>query len=343
MNDYDTELRKLKKKIKKKKKLCKLIESNIIDAQQCLTNLQFATRQQNLELLEGGCGPRGNRGDRGEKGDIGCQGLRGDPGSRGSVGEPGECFAGSEMQGPNGVRGEQGERGDDGSPGLMGDQGLSGSLGSTGDKGDRGATGLTGARGATVIEANNTPGPVGKDGEVGPTGEDGDMGDSGIGIPGFMGETGAIGEAGEIGAKGPTGMDLSFGKAFLQGGKSDSTSIGETPILFTIGMTGSVDPFFNNCIGVSGTQFCLQEGFYRVDVKLSDVEIRLSEYVRLKIICDNDKIQDTELDCIVNNLKTDLFGIYYSVVDDINCYNIIVESRDTVTTGKCDLSILKIN
>ena len=166
---------------------------------------------ENIKLIPGPIGPKGDKGPQGDKGVKGDRGERGEKGDKGDTGAAGESIAG-----PQGVPGEQGpigETGPEGPKGEKGDQGPKGdkgAVGPKGDKGDRGEKGDKGDRGDSgPIGKTGKSGPAGPAGLVGPQGEQGIRGEKGP-----KGDRGETGPAGERGEKGETGAD---GKPGIQG------------------------------------------------------------------------------------------------------------------------------
>lgn len=88
--------------------------------------------EEQLLLLKG---EKGERGERGPKGEQGLQGLQGERGAKGDRGEPFryEDFTPEQLQGLKGAKGDKGERG---LQGEQGEQGIQGVQGLKGEKGD---------------------------------------------------------------------------------------------------------------------------------------------------------------------------------------------------------------
>ncbi|XP_075286595.1 macrophage receptor MARCO [Opisthocomus hoazin] len=156
---------------------------------------------------KGDPGPPGLQGRPGTKGEQGIQGLHGLQGAKGSKGDPGPA-------GPNGERGVRGEKGE------MGLAGLQGPKGDTGKKGDPGARGPMGPQGQQGV-----PGLPGFNGSVGEPGHPGQKGEAGVtgqrgpvGAPGLDGRPGQKGEKGDHGLSGSPGIP---GTAGLRGEKGD--------------------------------------------------------------------------------------------------------------------------
>ncbi|KFQ73775.1 Macrophage receptor MARCO, partial [Phoenicopterus ruber ruber] len=177
------------------------------------SNANLMMMMNNITLV---AGPPGRKGDRGPpglqgppgtKGDQGIQGLQGLQGAKGSKGDPG----------PAGPSGEPGVRGEKGEMGLAGLQGQKGETGKKGDPGPRGPMGPPGQQGVPGRPGFNgstgEPGRPGQKGEAGATGQRGPMG-----IPGPEGRPGQKGEKGDHGPSGSPGIP---GIAGLKGEKGD--------------------------------------------------------------------------------------------------------------------------
>lgn len=110
---------------------------------------QFATKQelQNVALIPG---PKGDKGETGERG------PQGDSGPRGADG----------LQGPQGLQGIQGERGRDGEPGPRGERGEQGPAGLPGPVGPQGAIGLTGPKGENGRDGVGIPQRISINGNI---------------------------------------------------------------------------------------------------------------------------------------------------------------------------------
>ncbi|XP_075368523.1 macrophage receptor MARCO [Mycteria americana] len=161
---------------------------------------------------KGDPGPPGLQGPPGTKGDRGIQGLHGLQGPKGSKGEPG----------PAGLNGEPGVRGEKGEMGLAGLQGQKGETGKKGDPGPRGPTGPQGQQGVPGLPGfNGNPGEPGHPGQKGEPGANGQRGP--VGIPGLEGKPGQKGEKGDHGLSGSPGMP---GIAGLRGEKGDKGATG---------------------------------------------------------------------------------------------------------------------
>ncbi|XP_053926583.1 macrophage receptor MARCO isoform X2 [Cuculus canorus] len=152
-------------------------------------------------------GPPGLRGPPGTKGEQGIQGLQGLPGAKGSKGDAG----------PAGQTGEPGVRGEKGEKGLAGLQGEKGEKGKKGEPGPHGPMGPQGRQGVPGVPGfNGSTGEPGRPGQKGETGETGRPGPAGS--PGFEGRPGQKGEKGD---RGPSGNPGTPGTAGLKGEKGD--------------------------------------------------------------------------------------------------------------------------
>ncbi|CAN0225112.1 unnamed protein product [Bubo scandiacus] len=160
---------------------------------------------------KGDPGPPGIQGPPGTKGDRGFQGLHGLQGAKGSKGDPG----------PAGLSGEPGVRGEKGDIGLTG---LQGQKGETGRKGDPGPRGLMGPQGQQGV-----PGLPGLNGNKGEPGHPGQKGEAGvIGQPGLVGIPGAEGRPGQKGEKGDRGPSGSPGIPGIAGLRGEKGNMGIT-------------------------------------------------------------------------------------------------------------------
>ncbi|NXM44316.1 MARCO protein, partial [Gymnorhina tibicen] len=178
--------------------------------------------------LQGPPGTKGDQGVHGPQGEKGSQGLpgsagpRGDPGVKGEKGEKG-------LEGPQGQKGDMGKKGDPGPQGLVGPQGQHGAPGLSGYDGSPGKPGPPGPKGeAGAAGQRGPPGSPGLDGRPGQKGEKGDQGPRGSpgiqGIAGPKGEQGVQGIAGspgQQGAKGDQGPPGTPGPAGPKGSKGD--------------------------------------------------------------------------------------------------------------------------
>ncbi|KAM6259528.1 macrophage receptor MARCO isoform 1-T1 [Spheniscus humboldti] len=186
--------------------------------------------------LQGPPGTKGDRGIQGLHGPQGAKGSKGDPGPAGPSGEPGVRGEKGEMglAGLQGQKGEMGKKGDPGPRGPMGPQGhqgvpglpgFNGSTGEPGRPGQKGETGVTGQRGPAGI-----PGPEGRPGQKGEKGDHGLSGSPGIpgiaGLRGEKGDRGVTGLPGQKGTKGDQGLPGIPGLAGQKGSKGDYGSHG---------------------------------------------------------------------------------------------------------------------
>ncbi|XP_074949028.1 macrophage receptor MARCO [Phalacrocorax aristotelis] len=177
------------------------------------SNANLMMMMNNITLVagppgrKGDPGPPGLQGPPGTKGDQGIQGFRGLQGVKGSKGDPG----------PAGPSGEPGTRGEKGEMGLAGPQGQKGEMGKKGDPGSRGPIGPQGQQGVPGLPGFN--GSTGEPGRPGQKGEAGIAGQRGpVGTPGLEGRPGQKGEKGDLG---PTGSPGIPGIAGLRGEKGD--------------------------------------------------------------------------------------------------------------------------
>ncbi|XP_068051377.1 macrophage receptor MARCO isoform X1 [Anomalospiza imberbis] len=152
----------------------------------------------------GPAGPSGGPGVKGEKGEMGIAGPQGQKGDMGKKGDPG-------LQGPVGPQGQPGF------PGVPGDEGSPGKPGPPGPKGEAGATGQLGPPGSPGLEGR--PGQKGEKGDKGPKGSPGVQGIAGL--KGVQGEQGIAGPPGQKGAKGDQGPAGTPGPAGQKGTKGD--------------------------------------------------------------------------------------------------------------------------
>ncbi|NWH52954.1 MARCO protein, partial [Fregata magnificens] len=177
------------------------------------SNANLMMMMNNITLVagppgrKGDPGPPGLQGPPGTKGDRGIQGLHGLQGAKGSKGDPG----------PAGPSGEPGVRGQKGEMGLAGLQGQKGEMGKKGEPGPRGPMGPQGQQGVPGLPGFN--GSTGEPGRPGQKGEAGVPGQRGfVGIPGLEGRPGQKGEKGDLGPSGSPGIP---GIAGLRGEKGD--------------------------------------------------------------------------------------------------------------------------
>ncbi|XP_009954761.1 PREDICTED: macrophage receptor MARCO-like [Leptosomus discolor] len=180
------------------------------------SNANLMMMMNNITLVAGPPGRKGDpgppgisglQGPPGTKGDQGIQGLHGLQGAKGSKGDPG----------PAGPSGEPGVRGEKGEMGLAGLRGQKGEMGRKGDPGPRGPTGPQGQQGIPGLPGFNgstgEPGHPGQKGEAGATGQRGPEG-----VPGLDGRPGQKGEKGDPGPSGTPGIP---GIEGLKGEKGD--------------------------------------------------------------------------------------------------------------------------
>ncbi|NXY07929.1 MARCO protein, partial [Pteruthius melanotis] len=163
-------------------------------------NANLMMRINNITLV---AGPPGRKGDPGPPGLRGPPGTKGDQGVHGSQGEKGSKGA----PGPAGPSGDPGVKGEKGDPGFPGPQGQKGDMGKKGDPGPQGPAGPQGQHGVpgqAGHEGNpGKPGPPGPKGEAGATGQRGPPGS-----PGLDGRPGQKGEKGDQGPRGSPGTAL---------------------------------------------------------------------------------------------------------------------------------------
>ncbi|NWI79744.1 MARCO protein, partial [Dryoscopus gambensis] len=161
-------------------------------------NANLMMRMNNITLV---AGPPGRKGDPGPPGLQGPPGTKGDQGVHGPQGEKGSQGA----PGPAGPSGDPGVKGEKGEIGLEGPQGQKGDMGKKGDPGPQGPVGPQGQHGAPGLAGYN--GTPGKPGPPGPKGEAGAAGQGGPpGSPGLDGRPGQKGEKGDQGPKGSPGI-----------------------------------------------------------------------------------------------------------------------------------------
>ncbi|NWS30297.1 MARCO protein, partial [Polioptila caerulea] len=187
--------------------------------------------------LPGLRGPPGTKGDQGVHGPQGEKGSKGAPGPAGPSGGPGVKGEKGEMglAGPQGQKGDMGKKGDPGPqgpvgpkgqhglPGLPGDEGSLGKPGPPGPKGEAGATGQRGPPGIPGLDGR--PGQKGEKGDEGPQGSPGAQGIAGL--KGEQGEQGIAGPPGQKGAKGDQGPPGIPGPAGQKGAKGDYGTKGQ--------------------------------------------------------------------------------------------------------------------
>ncbi|NXO36019.1 MARCO protein, partial [Locustella ochotensis] len=175
-------------------------------------NANLMMRMNNITLV---AGPPGRKGDPGLPGLQGPPGTKGDQGVHGPKGEKGSKGA----PGPAGPSGGPGVKGEKGDMGLAGPQGQKGDMGKKGDPGPQGPVGLEGPPGL--------PGPSGSLGKPGPPGPKGEAGAAGPhGPPGSPGLDGRPGQKGEKGDQGPKGSPGAQGIAGLKGEQGQQGNTG---------------------------------------------------------------------------------------------------------------------
>ncbi|XP_062354503.1 macrophage receptor MARCO [Cinclus cinclus] len=181
-------------------------------------NANLMMRMNNITLLAGPPGRKGDpglpglQGPPGTKGDQGIAGVHGPKGEKGSKGASGPA-------GPSGVPGVRGEKGE---IGLAGPQGQKGDMGKKGDPGPQGPVGPKGVLGFPGMPGSEgspgKPGPPGPKGEAGATGQRGPPGSPGLdGRPGQKGEKGEQGPKGSPGAQGIAGPKGEQGQQGIAG------------------------------------------------------------------------------------------------------------------------------
>ncbi|XP_063255908.1 macrophage receptor MARCO [Prinia subflava] len=208
--------------------------------------------------LPGSRGPPGTKGDQGEHGPQGEKGSRGTPGPAGPSGVPGVKGEKGDMglAGPQGQKGDMGKKGDPGSPGPVGPQGQQGLPGPSGYEGSPGRPGPPGPKGEAGATGQRGPaGSPGLDGRPGQKGEKGDQGPKGspgaqgiAGLKGDQGERGIAGPPGQKGAKGDRGLPGypgqkgdkgDYGTKGLKGEPGQKGAKGETGFSGSPGLKGS--------------------------------------------------------------------------------------------------------
>ncbi len=99
--------------------------------------------REQVQVIEGPQGERGQSGEVGAQGPMGLPGEKGDVGPQGERGLPGAVG----QRGPQGIQGEQGTPGQTGPTGPRGQRGERGEAGPQGDRGPQGAVGPPGPPG----------------------------------------------------------------------------------------------------------------------------------------------------------------------------------------------------
>ncbi|NXL74768.1 MARCO protein, partial [Leptocoma aspasia] len=203
--------------------------------------------------LPGLRGPPGTKGDQGIHGPQGEKGSKGAPGPAGPSGGPGVKGEKGEMglAGPQGQKGDMGKKGDpgpqgpvgpegqNGLPGLPGHDGNPGNAGPPGPKGEAGATGQRGPPGSPGLEGR--PGQKGDKGDQGPKGSPGAQGIAGLkGEQGEQGIAGIPGPAGQKGTKGDYGTKGLKGEPGLKGAKGETGASGSPGLKGSKGEKGEV-------------------------------------------------------------------------------------------------------
>ncbi|NXQ57734.1 MARCO protein, partial [Anthoscopus minutus] len=179
-------------------------------------NANLMMRMNNITLV---AGPPGRKGDPGPPGLRGPPGTKGDQGVHGPQGEKGSKGA----PGPAGPSGGPGVKGEKGEMGLAGPQGQKGDIGMKGDPGTQGPVGPQGQNGLSGQPASHDgspgkPGPPGPKGEAGATGQHGPPGSPGLdGKPGQKGEKGDQGPKGSPGVQGIAGLKGEQGEQGITG------------------------------------------------------------------------------------------------------------------------------
>ncbi|NXC07342.1 MARCO protein, partial [Orthonyx spaldingii] len=196
-------------------------------------NANLMMRINNITLV---AGPPGRKGDPGAPGLRGPPGTKGDQGAHGPQGEKG-------APGPAGPKGYPGLKGEKGEMGLPGPQGQKGDMGKKGDPGLHGPVGPQGQQGIPGLPGYNgstgKPGPPGPKGEAGATGQHGPPGSPGLdGRPGQKGEKGDQGPNGSPGIQGPAGLKGEKGGQGIPGSPGQKGAKGDQGFPGTPGSVG---------------------------------------------------------------------------------------------------------
>nr|XP_009500189.1 PREDICTED: macrophage receptor MARCO-like [Phalacrocorax carbo] len=222
-------------------------------------------------------GPPGTKGDQGIHGLQGVKGSKGDPGPAGPSGEPGTRGEKGEMglAGPQGQKGEMGKKGDPGSRGPIGPQGqqgvpglpgFNGSTGEPGRPGQKGEAGIAGQRGPV-----GTPGLEGRPGQKGEKGDRGPTGSPGVpgiaGLRGEKGDKGLPGLPGQKGTKGDKGLTGNPGLAGEKGSKGDYGPQGLKGVPGAKGAKG--ERGFPGYAGMKGSKGEKGEGNFRQLIRIA--------------------------------------------------------------------------
>ncbi|KAM6397301.1 macrophage receptor MARCO [Pluvialis apricaria] len=257
------------------------------------SNANLMMMMNNITLVagppgrKGDPGPPGLQGPPGTKGDQGIQGLHGLQGEKGSKGDPGPAGPSGEpgvrgekgdtgLAGLQGQKGEMGKKGDPGPRGPMGPQGQQGIPGLPGFNGSTGEPGRPGQKGEAGITGQ--PGPIGVpglEGRPGQKGEKGDYGPSGSpGIPGIegprgeKGDKGVTGLPGQKGAKGDQGPPGSPGLTGQKGNKGDHGSPGQKGEPGVKGAKG--DPGLRGSPGTKGSKGEKGQGSFNPSIRIAE-------------------------------------------------------------------------